>query len=1033
MKYDVFISCKSEDYNIGRQVYEFLVNHRDVHLNVFMADKELRKQGNADYGNIIDEALDSSSDLIIVSSNVDYLKKETSSYVYEEWHTFVEEIRSGRKKGNIITIFTKDVDLKKVPIALRNRQSFLFTEFSGVVDYLSKKIDVETPISNEKQDYSNSLSHDDGITVDLDYDDALDFMKDGELQEAMHSLIASYKKGNGSTIPVFNRLLFQNFGFIDWDEDTWKFLSEQVKGGYSFANLAYFYKYQLDKQSHPKAMEFLKRSLLDIENGYAYLCEGIAREKGIGIRPNLRSALKRYEHAYKMGVTEASSYMAEMYLNGNSGLGINSEKAIEILEDGCKNDDARSFYLLAKIYTPDNSARDGFDKAIGLYQKAISLKMYEAWIALGNLYENYLYLDDRWDKALHCYFEAIKFGVKDGHAYAARLYWKQDRYEDAKKEAEIGDKNNNVLSISALGDFYEEGIPDMDAMMIEHKPNYQKAWQYFQKAFNIGGRIIDAISLARLYVKKEYRPSEMTWETINSYLEEGIKVPIPQAIELMVEALKENGREDEAISFIKIGAENGSLPMMYEFGIRSLSTNTGEGIKFLEESGIKGYQPSILRLLEYYQIKREKFEYERWLDIAYSHQMDVPICDYSYYLFRTNRNSLWEFLKKKIDSEKNVGLYWMAFYLWRGLSIPSEDINWLLNELNQNLESIVTYKTRIYDIYADLILLYSDDSTYKNVVSRVSEKGQFRSDYLFLRQRLYQISDIGESISIFKKAKYFADNMEIPNEWRARFRSLMHRSLTIRMRILVIGGPSVRISDFCNLLKYEMYDYLVIPCESLKREDVNRFRPHIVINCCEALNLSVALSEILSQYENSGIVNINLNGNGISESCSTYENWSSFEDRIISILRRKLIVARRKELGIPSPDFGQLKVLSCEDIDSNYALINMVLKNKVNLMRAHDGEEAIDICKNVSIDLILMDIKVPKIDGLDATRIIKQVYGSKVSIVALSAYAFDENIREALQAGMDEFLPKPFKSYDLIDIVTTTLEKNYILNFIGRL
>ena len=56
MKYDVFISCKSEDYNIGRQVYEFLVNHRDVHLHVFMADKELRKQGNADYGNIIDEA-----------------------------------------------------------------------------------------------------------------------------------------------------------------------------------------------------------------------------------------------------------------------------------------------------------------------------------------------------------------------------------------------------------------------------------------------------------------------------------------------------------------------------------------------------------------------------------------------------------------------------------------------------------------------------------------------------------------------------------------------------------------------------------------------------------------------------------------------------------------------------------------------------------------------------------------------------------------------------------------------------------------
>lgn len=392
MKYDVFISCKSEDYNIGRQVYEFLVNHRDVHLHVFMADKELRKQGNADYGNIIDEALDSSSDLIIVASNVEYLKKETSSYVYEEWHTFVEEIRSGRKRGNILTVFTKDVALEEVPIALRNRQSFPFTEFSGIIDYLSKKKEIDNSTSNEKTGQPLPLSLDDDIDVDLDYDDALDFMQDGELQEAIHSLIASFENGNGRTIPIFNRLLFLNFGTIDWDKETWIFLDNQARSGYSFASLAYFYKFQLDKQSHSKAMEYLKQSLTDKENGYAYLCEGIAREKGIGIRPNLRSAMKRYEQAYKMGIAEASSYMAEMYLNGNSGLDINSGRAIEILEEGCKNDDARSFYLLAKIYTPDIPIQGGFDKAVDLYHRAISLKMYEAWIALGKLYENYLNL-----------------------------------------------------------------------------------------------------------------------------------------------------------------------------------------------------------------------------------------------------------------------------------------------------------------------------------------------------------------------------------------------------------------------------------------------------------------------------------------------------------------------------------------------------------------------------------------------------------------------------------------------------------------
>ena len=1031
MKYDVFISCKSEDYNIGRQVYEFLTNYRGLNISVFMADRELRKRGNADYGTVIDEALDSSTHLIIVASNADYLK-ETSTYVYEEWHTFVEEIRSGRKKGNIMTIFTDDVDLKDVPIALRNRQSFPFTEYSSIVSYLNIVDDNQSKISSQR---AESVAGQDttGPEIDLDYDDAVDFKNDGELQDAMHSLQASYENGNKKAVDLFNKILFQNFGTKDWDSETWDFLEEQADAGLSFAHLAFFYKLQHNKETHSEAAEHLKTALSDKANGYAFLCEGISREKGIGMRPNLRSAMKRYEQAFKLGVVEAGSYMAEMYLNGCSGLDINSGRAIEILEDGCKNNDARSFYLLAKIYTPDIPIQGGFDKAIELYQRAISLKMYEAWIALGKLYENYLNLDDRWDKALHCYFEAVKYGIKDGHAYAARLYWKQERYEDAKREAEIGDMNNNVLSISALGDFYEEGIPDMDAVMIVHKPDYQKAWHYFRKAFNIGGRINDAISLARLYIRKDFRPSDITWDVIKGYLEEGIKVPISQAIELMVDALKENGREEEAVSYIKIGAENGSLPMMYEFGIRSLSTNPGEGLRFLEESGIKGYKQSIIKLVEYYQLNRNRLEYERWMDVAYAHQIDVPISDYSYYLFRTNRNSLWAFLKKRTDFEKNEGLYWMAFYLWRGLETSPEEIKWLLNELDQNFESIVTYKTRIYEIYADLILLYSDDVTYNNLIARVSEKGLYRGDYLTLKQLLYHAPDREQSISIYREAKRHADEAGISHEWQARFRTLMYRSITLKMRVLVIGEPSMRISDFCNSLKTEMFECLAVSFESLNRETVSAFNPHIVVNCCDASTLSFVQNEILMKYDQSLLVNIDLANSDRSGNYSTYESWSCFENRFLNKLQRKLIIARRNELNIPSPDFGKFTVLNCEDNDTNYQLVKIILGKIVNLMRARDGIEAITINEETSPDLILMDIKTPNMDGLDATRIIKEVSGAKVSIVALSAYAFDENIREALQAGMDDFFPKPFKSDELIDIVKTVLEKNYILKYLSNI
>ena len=67
-------------------------------------------------------------------------------------------------------------------------------------------------------------------------------------------------------------------------------------------------------------------------------------------------------------------------------------------------------------------------------------------------------------------------------------------------------------------------------------------------------------------------------------------------------------------------------------------------------------------------------------------------------------------------------------------------------------------------------------------------------------------------------------------------------------------------------------------------------------------------------------------------------------------------------------------------------------------------------------DLILMDIRMPEMNGLDATRIIKEV-NQATPVIALSAFAFEENIKEAKAAGCDDFMAKPFRVEDLIEIV----------------
>ena len=1023
MKYDVFISCKSEDYNIGRQVYEFLVNHRDVHLHVFMADKELRKQGNADYGNIIDEALDSSSDLIIVSSNVDYLKKETSSYVYEEWHTFVEEIRSGRKKGNIMTIFTKDVILEEVPIALRNRQSFPFTEFSGIVDYLSKKKEVETPISDTKENNSNSFSLDNDIDLDLDYEDAIDFMKDGEYQDAIHSLISSFENDNKKTQDLFNKILFLNFGNVDWDRETWDFFEQQATKGYSFANLSYFYKFAHNKSTHFTAIEFLKKAFSDKQNGYVYLCEGIAREKGIGIRPNLRSATKRYDQALKMGVIEAISYLAEMNLNGNSGLGIDRDLAIQLLGIGCEQGDARSHYILAKLYSSDLSQSGNFEKAVELYKQAASLNIPHSWLALGKIYQDNIYISNRWEKAIEYYFEAIKNGVKDGHAYLAKLYWKQQKYEEAKIEAERGVKNGSVLSMSILGEIYEEGMPDVDKLIVVHKPDIPKAWYYFQQAFINGGRIEDAVSMARLYVNEEFRPDNITWDTIESYLNEGAKVPLREAIDLMAKALRANGREEDALKYIKIGAESGMLDMMYEYGIRAMSVETGEALKYLSNAASKGHIPSIIKMLEYSKDHGIKSVYEEWMNVAVKNNIDVPIDDYADNLFTKRPAGLWAYLKNIYETQENyTALFWMAHYYLRNLEIEEKESVWLYNTYINNFSKISILATSAYDLYAKLLCVKCSDQEYNKEIEKINNR---HKNYIGYWVSIHGIDNIHDGYIIYEKINEYIEKnkKELNNEWIQKYNILSKRSLTKAAQITIVGENEEDSFYLKEIL--EFFDYSVscssnigVVSQITTNESESTF---IYLVMCEGRN---EMPQTIANG-NSYVVYIDVKKE-LNDARLCYGKLRAISEELISnritsfiynLIKKSDIVNNRETRTIKSFQHTPTKtILHVEDEKFNYELLKMPLSKRYNLLWAKNGIEACIIIEEKHPDMIFMDIRMPEMNGLDATRIIKEI-SPQTPIVALSAYSFEENIVEAKKAGVDDFISKPFRVEDLVECV----------------
>ncbi len=128
----------------------------------------------------------------------------------------------------------------------------------------------------------------------------------------------------------------------------------------------------------------------------------------------------------------------------------------------------------------------------------------------------------------------------------------------------------------------------------------------------------------------------------------------------------------------------------------------------------------------------------------------------------------------------------------------------------------------------------------------------------------------------------------------------------------------------------------------------------------------------------------------------------------------------QEEILYPQPATKRThgKILITEDdwISSQY--LNRLLENSdITVIHAENGQQAVEFVRNMpDIDLILMDIKMPVMDGIEATKLIKQIRPT-VPIIAQTAYAFNEEKNRILGAGCDEYLAKPVELNKLMELV----------------
>jgi len=138
-----------------------------------------------------------------------------------------------------------------------------------------------------------------------------------------------------------------------------------------------------------------------------------------------------------------------------------------------------------------------------------------------------------------------------------------------------------------------------------------------------------------------------------------------------------------------------------------------------------------------------------------------------------------------------------------------------------------------------------------------------------------------------------------------------------------------------------------------------------------------------------------------------FEAKSGFKD---SFLNQSLTMGRY--------NWSQHTILIADDVKENYAFLRGVLSHTgVNILWAQNGEEAVNLCKNdQKVDIVLMDIRMPIMDGLEASRLIKKE-NPDIVIIAQTAFASADDRNNCLESGCDQYFKKPINHEKLFSVI----------------
>lgn len=157
---------------------------------------------------------------------------------------------------------------------------------------------------------------------------------------------------------------------------------------------------------------------------------------------------------------------------------------------------------------------------------------------------------------------------------------------------------------------------------------------------------------------------------------------------------------------------------------------------------------------------------------------------------------------------------------------------------------------------------------------------------------------------------------------------------------------------------------------------------------------------------------------------STPEKGTLFQVKLPLPLAVDMGPAAAVHAGANKDEAAPAYILLAEDNKINQKLVKVMLKNaghRVDIVE--NGRDAVEKVKQIPYDLVLMDVQMPEMDGIQAAQLIRQEGFSHLPIIALTANAFAKDKEKCLKGGMNHFITKPLKQDELLGIISQWLDK----------